>query len=32
MLALVTASQMAWEAMNFAGIWRLPVVFVVNNN
>ena len=32
MLALVTASQMAWEAMNFTGIWRLPVVFVVNNN
>jgi pyruvate dehydrogenase E1 component alpha subunit len=21
-----------WEAMNFAGIWKLPVVFVVNNN
>jgi 2-oxoisovalerate dehydrogenase E1 component subunit alpha len=21
-----------WEAMNFAGVWKLPVVFVVNNN
>ena len=21
-----------WEAMNFAGIWKLPLVFVVNNN
>jgi 2-oxoisovalerate dehydrogenase E1 component alpha subunit len=21
-----------WEAMNFAGVWRLPVVFVANNN
>jgi 2-oxoisovalerate dehydrogenase E1 component alpha subunit len=21
-----------WEAMNFAGVWKLPVVFVVTNN
>jgi 2-oxoisovalerate dehydrogenase E1 component alpha subunit len=21
-----------WEAMNFAGVWKLPVVFVANNN
>jgi pyruvate dehydrogenase E1 component alpha subunit len=21
-----------WEAMNFAGVWKLPVVFAVNNN
>jgi pyruvate dehydrogenase E1 component alpha subunit len=21
-----------WEAMNFAGVWKLPLVFVVNNN
>jgi pyruvate dehydrogenase E1 component alpha subunit len=21
-----------WEAMNFAGVWKLPVVFIVNNN
>src|SRR5262245_53201183 len=21
-----------WEAMNFAGVWKLPVVFVINNN
>lgn len=21
-----------WEAMNFAGVWKLPVLFVVNNN
>lgn len=32
MLGLVTASQTAWEAMHFAGIWRLLVVFVINNN
>jgi len=21
-----------WEAMNFAGVWKLPVIFVANNN
>lgn len=21
-----------WEAMNFAGVWKLPVVFIANNN
>jgi 2-oxoisovalerate dehydrogenase E1 component alpha subunit len=21
-----------WEAMNFAGVWQLPVVFIANNN
>src|SRR6266481_1869857 len=21
-----------WEAMNFAGVWKLPIVFVANNN
>jgi 2-oxoisovalerate dehydrogenase E1 component subunit alpha len=27
-----TSKGDVWEAMNFAGIWKLPVVFVVNNN
>lgn len=27
-----TSKGDVWEAMNFAGIWNLPVVFVVNNN
>lgn len=27
-----TSKGDVWEAMNFAGVWRLPVVFVVNNN
>ena len=27
-----TSKGDVYEAMNFAGVWRLPVVFVVNNN
>src|SRR5712692_10186878 len=27
-----TSKGDVWEAMNFAGVWKLPVVFVVNNN
>jgi pyruvate dehydrogenase E1 component alpha subunit len=27
-----TSKGDVWEAMNFAGVWRLPVVFVANNN
>jgi len=27
-----TSKGDVWEAMNFAGIWKLPVVFMVNNN
>src|SRR5437899_6054019 len=27
-----TSKGNVWEAMNFAGVWRLPVVFVANNN
>jgi len=27
-----TSKGDVWEAMNFAGIWKLSVVFVVNNN
>jgi 2-oxoisovalerate dehydrogenase E1 component subunit alpha len=27
-----TSKGDVWEAMNFAGIWKLPVVFVANNN
>lgn len=27
-----TSKGDVWEAMNFAGVWNLPVVFVVNNN
>lgn len=27
-----TSKGDVWEAMNFAGAWKLPVVFVVNNN
>jgi 2-oxoisovalerate dehydrogenase E1 component subunit alpha len=27
-----TSKGDVWEAMNFAGVWKLPVVFLVNNN
>jgi 2-oxoisovalerate dehydrogenase E1 component alpha subunit len=27
-----TSKGDVWEAMNFAGVWKLPVVFVANNN
>jgi len=27
-----TSKGDVWEAMNFAGVWQLPVVFVANNN
>jgi pyruvate dehydrogenase E1 component alpha subunit len=27
-----TSKGDVWEAMNFAGIWQLPLVFVANNN
>jgi 2-oxoisovalerate dehydrogenase E1 component alpha subunit len=27
-----TSKGDVWEAMNFAGVWKLPLVFVVNNN
>jgi 2-oxoisovalerate dehydrogenase E1 component alpha subunit len=27
-----TSKGDVWEAMNFAGIWKLPAVFVINNN
>jgi len=27
-----TSKGDVWEAMNFAAIWKLPVIFVVNNN
>ena len=27
-----TSKGDVWEAMNFAGVWKLPVVFVINNN
>jgi 2-oxoisovalerate dehydrogenase E1 component alpha subunit len=27
-----TAKGDVWEAMNFAGVWKLPLVFVINNN
>jgi 2-oxoisovalerate dehydrogenase E1 component subunit alpha len=27
-----TSKGDVWEAMNFAGVWKLPIVFVVNNN
>jgi 2-oxoisovalerate dehydrogenase E1 component alpha subunit len=27
-----TSKGDVWEAMNFSGVWKLPVVFVVNNN
>src|SRR5947209_8377773 len=27
-----TSKGDVWEAMNFAGVWNLPVVFVANNN
>jgi 2-oxoisovalerate dehydrogenase E1 component alpha subunit len=27
-----TSKGDVWEAMNFAGVWKLPVMFVVNNN
>src|SRR6266568_4225983 len=27
-----TSKGDVWEAMNFAGVWKLPLVFVANNN
>jgi 2-oxoisovalerate dehydrogenase E1 component alpha subunit len=27
-----TSKGDVWEAMNFAGVWKLPVVFIANNN
>jgi 2-oxoisovalerate dehydrogenase E1 component alpha subunit len=27
-----TSKGDVWEAMNFAGVWKLPLVFVINNN
>src|SRR5207302_4343915 len=27
-----TSKGDVWEAMNFAGVWKLPVIFVANNN
>jgi pyruvate dehydrogenase E1 component alpha subunit len=27
-----TSKGDVWEAMNFAGIWKLPLVFLINNN
>src|SRR5262249_31355618 len=27
-----TSKGDVWEAMNFSGVWKLPVVFVINNN
>ena len=27
-----TSKGDVWEAMNFAGVWKLPIVFAVNNN
>jgi 2-oxoisovalerate dehydrogenase E1 component alpha subunit len=27
-----TSKGDVWEALNFSGVWKLPVVFVINNN